>query len=151
MIKYQNCSAILNNSLKISRLGGNNIIKLAFSTHTENEASPVKTVDLAYASYETAISEHNGLPPLIILHGLLGSKNVWTSMSKAIHKNTGRKVIAIDARNHGDSPHSEEHTYRHMAEDVIALMKKLNIPKSSVLGHSMGGRTAMIMALLQVT
>lgn len=109
--------------------------------------SNTETVDLAYSSYEFT-DDTSSLPPLVILHGLLGSKNNWNSMSKAIHKTTGRKVISIDARNHGDSKHSPQHTYLHMAHDVIKLLKKLEISKVSVLGHSMGGRTAMVLSLL---
>lgn len=111
------------------------------------------TVDLSYASYEsTADSElDNGQPPLLILHGLLGSKNNWNSMSKAIHRTTGRKVISVDARNHGDSRHASQHTYIHMAHDVMKLLKKLELSKVSILGHSMGGRTAMVLSLLCVS
>lgn len=108
-----------------------------------------KTVDLAYASYEsTADPETSTRPPIVILHGLLGSKNNWNSMSKAIHRNTGRKVISVDARNHGDSSHSSQHTYIDMANDVMELLKKLELSKVSLLGHSMGGRTAMVLSLL---
>ncbi|RVE50243.1 hypothetical protein evm_005078 [Chilo suppressalis] len=107
------------------------------------------TVDLAYASYEsTADPEGPAHPPLVILHGLLGSKNNWNSISKAIHRKTGRKVISVDARNHGDSRHSSQHTYIHMAHDVLKLLKKLELSKVSLLGHSMGGRTAMVLSLL---
>ncbi|NP_001040335.1 abhydrolase domain containing 11 [Bombyx mori] len=112
-------------------------------------ALSAETVDLAYASYEsTSDSENSSQPPLVILHGLLGSKNNWNSMSKAIHRTTGRKVISVDARNHGDSRHSPQHTYVHMAHDVMRLLKKLELSKVSLLGHSMGGRTAMVLSLL---
>ncbi|CAG9791364.1 unnamed protein product [Diatraea saccharalis] len=114
-----------------------------------NYESSSDTVDLAYASYEsTADPEETNLPPLVILHGLLGSKNNWNSMSKAIHRTTGRKVISVDARNHGDSRHSSQHTYVHMAHDVMKLLKKLELSKVALLGHSMGGRTAMVLSLL---
>lgn len=115
---------------------------LATSENTE-------AVDLAYASYESTSSlKSAGRPPLVILHGLLGSKNNWNSMSKAIHRTTGRKVISVDARNHGDSRHASQHTYIHMAHDVMKLLKKLELSKVSILGHSMGGRTAMVLSLL---
>lgn len=116
-----------------------------------NSSETSDTVDLAYASYESTSDESSSRPPLIILHGLLGSKNNWNSMSKAIHRTTGRKVISIDARNHGDSLHSSQHTYIHMAHDVMKLLKKLELSKVSVLGHSMGGRTAMVLSLLCVS
>lgn len=110
-----------------------------------------ETVDLAYASYESTADPESSRPPLVILHGLLGSKNNWNSMSKAIHRTTGRKVISVDARNHGDSRHSPQHTYIHMAHDVMKLLKKLELSKVSLLGHSMGGRTAMVLSLLCVS
>lgn len=56
----------------------------------------------------------------------------------------------MDARNHGDSPHSAEHTYELMAEDVVALLKNLNIEKAAVMGHSMGGRAMMYLSLKYV-
>ncbi|CAG5044402.1 unnamed protein product [Parnassius apollo] len=123
--------------------------KIAISRSlTSDSVNFTDAVDLAYASYESTSDESCSRPPLIILHGLLGSKNNWNSVSKAIHRTTGRKVISIDARNHGDSRHSLQHTYIHMAHDVMKLLKKLELSKVSLLGHSMGGRTAMVLSLL---
>ncbi|XP_030034985.1 uncharacterized protein LOC115450950 [Manduca sexta] len=116
--------------------------------HYGSTSDNAETVDLAYASYESTADESSSQSPLVILHGLLGSKNNWNSMSKAIHRTTGRKVISIDARNHGDSRHSSQHTYVHMAHDVMKLLKKLELSKVSLMGHSMGGRTAMVLSLL---
>ncbi|KAG8236774.1 hypothetical protein J437_LFUL016888 [Ladona fulva] len=56
-------------------------------------------------------------------------------------------IIAVDARNHGESPHSQDFSYSHLAEDVRLLMEKLNIQQSSLIGHSMGGRAMMLKAL----
>jgi len=56
----------------------------------------------------------------------------------------------VDARNHGESPHSREHTYQHLAEDVADLLKQLNISKVAVLGHSMGGQAMMYLTLKYV-
>lgn len=119
--------------------------------HIASTSENADAVDLAYASYESTDDTDSSRPPLVILHGLLGSKNNWNSMSKAIHRTTGRKVISVDARNHGDSRHSSQHTYVHMAHDVMKLLKKLELSKVSVLGHSMGGRTAMVLSLLCVS
>lgn len=116
--------------------------------HKINTAIEAETVDLAYASYETTSEVNTNQAPLVVLHGLLGSKNNWNSMCKAIHKKTGRKVISVDARNHGDSRHSSQHSYVHMANDIMRLLKKLDLNKVTLLGHSMGGRTAMVLALL---
>ncbi|XP_023951058.2 protein ABHD11 [Bicyclus anynana] len=124
------------------------ILSISSLRYATAPSSYAETVDLAYSSYESTEDETSVRPPVVILHGLLGSKNNWNSMSKAIHKSTGRKVISIDARNHGDSKHSSQHTYLHMAQDVIKLLKKLEISKVSLLGHSMGGRTAMVLSLL---
>ncbi|KZC08585.1 PREDICTED: alpha/beta hydrolase domain-containing protein 11 [Dufourea novaeangliae] len=85
--------------------------------------------------------------PIIIMHGLFGSKNNWNTLSKTIHQQTDRKVISVDARNHGDSPHSTHMTYRHMAKDITQLMHDLGFEKSVLLGHSMGGSTMMYIAL----
>lgn len=129
---------------------GPNVISTSSSCF-KSDSSNAETVELAYSSYESTDTDTSKRPPLMILHGLLGSKNNWNSMSKAIHKATGRKIISVDARNHGDSRHSSQHTYIHMAHDVIKLLKKLEISKVSILGHSMGGRTAMVLSLLCVS
>ncbi|XP_058822556.1 protein ABHD11-like [Topomyia yanbarensis] len=105
-------------------------------------------VELSYIAYDTVKSESNGAP-VLILHGLFGSKFNWNSLSKAFHQKTKptRKIYSVDARNHGDSPHTAVHSYEHMVADMVALYKKLNIEKASIIGHSMGGRATMLMAL----
>jgi len=85
--------------------------------------------------------------PVLIMHGLFGSKSNWSSMSKALHNMCKQKIITVDARNHGESPHSPEFSYHHLASDILYLMSELNIEKVSVLGHSMGGRAMMLFAL----
>lgn len=59
-------------------------------------------------------------------------------------------MISVDARNHGESPHTDNHSTELMASDVAHLMKNLNIKKASVMGHSMGGRAMMYFALRYV-
>ena len=83
--------------------------------------------------------------PLIILHGLLGSLDNWHSLSTAFGKRF--RVIAVDQRNHGRSPHSDEMTYAAMAADLLELLDRHAISSAHVLGHSMGGKTAMQFAL----
>ncbi|XP_036319901.1 protein ABHD11 isoform X2 [Rhagoletis pomonella] len=56
-------------------------------------------------------------------------------------------IFTVDARNHGDSPHTPEHSSAHMAVDSIELMRKQGMAKACVMGHSMGGRTMMHLAL----
>ncbi len=83
--------------------------------------------------------------PLIILHGLLGSSDNWHTLGKTFSKYF--RVFALDARNHGRSPHSEIFTYEAMAEDVHEFLEQQNISSTHLLGHSMGGKTAMQFAL----
>jgi len=87
----------------------------------------------------------NTQPPLIILHGLLGAMDNWRSQAK--HLSTSQTVITVDLRNHGDSPHVKGMSYREMADDIIALTKHENIASFDLLGHSMGGKVAMHLAL----
>ncbi|MCP4298785.1 MAG: alpha/beta fold hydrolase [Proteobacteria bacterium] len=81
---------------------------------------------------------------IIILHGLMGSGDNWASVAKNLAKKY--RVIAVDLRNHGNSFHSSSHSYQAMAEDVLHLVEKLDIQKFHLLGHSMGGKTAMTLA-----
>ncbi|XP_066148937.1 sn-1-specific diacylglycerol lipase ABHD11 isoform X2 [Euwallacea fornicatus] len=115
-----------------------------FSTTITPE--PIK---LAHAVYEQETVSDNQVNPFIIAHGLLGSKQNWTSLCKAYTQkfNPPRKVIALDLRNHGESTHSDEHTYNHLVEDVKQFLIDNNISKAALMGHSMGGRCAMLFAL----
>lgn len=85
-------------------------------------------------------------PPLMILHGLFGSLENWHTISRRLAEHL--RVIAVDQRNHGRSPHSPEMNYPLMARDLLELMSRLHLGSTSVLGHSMGGKTAMQFALL---
>eukprot|EP00731_Ephydatia_muelleri_P036682 Em0305g2a len=82
-------------------------------------------------------------PPVTILHGLLGSQRNWRPLAGKISDYLERAVYILDARNHGDSPHSKEMSYEHMAQDVVHLWEDHGIRRSVLLGHSMGGKTAM--------
>ncbi|XP_074870097.1 sn-1-specific diacylglycerol lipase ABHD11 isoform X2 [Carettochelys insculpta] len=87
--------------------------------------------------------------PLVFLHGLLGSKSNFRAIARALVQRTGRKVLTVDARNHGDSPHSPTMSYEAMSLDVQRLLRQLHLPKCVLIGHSMGGKTAMTLALQQ--
>lgn len=80
--------------------------------------------------------------PVVIIHGLYGSSDNWVSFARRL--GTNFRVIAVDLRNHGGSPHSDEHTYELMVADVFELFTRLNIGKAHIIGHSMGGRVAML-------
>lgn len=79
--------------------------------------------------------------PLIILHGLFGSLDNWHTLSKRFAENY--KVFSLDQRNHGRSPHSEEFDYKVLAQDLYDFMEQQNLTDAYILGHSMGGKTAM--------
>ncbi len=83
--------------------------------------------------------------PLFILHGLLGSKDNWRSQAKRL--STQQPVLTLDLRNHGDSPHVKGMSYRAMSEDVLEVATDAGIKTFNLLGHSMGGKVAMHLAL----
>ncbi|XP_061460868.1 protein ABHD11 isoform X2 [Rhineura floridana] len=85
--------------------------------------------------------------PLVFLHGLFGSKANFTTLAKKLVLQTGRKVLTVDARNHGDSPHSPFMTYEAMSADIHLLLHQLHLHRCVLVGHSMGGKTAMVIAL----
>lgn len=121
------------------------------------------------------IADCIGLDSVIILHGLFGAGQNWRSISLNLSKTLGVKVFAIDQRNHGFSPHTKQHNYSLMATDIqnfihnnpfiynrddikfekdsiskiiqLDRSKMLNIPKTHLIGHSMGAKTAMLFAL----
>ncbi|XP_037362719.1 protein ABHD11 isoform X1 [Talpa occidentalis] len=86
-------------------------------------------------------------PALVFLHGLFGSKTNFNSIAKALAQQTGRRVLTVDARNHGDSPHSPDMSYEAMSQDLQDLLPQLGLVPSVLVGHSMGGKTAMLLAL----
>ena len=85
-------------------------------------------------------------PPLVILHGLFGSSDNWHSLANLFAQT--HFVLVPDARNHGLSPWTDHSDYSTMAEDTVELLRQNDIVSTSVLGHSMGGKTAMETALL---
>lgn len=84
---------------------------------------------------------------IVILHGLLGSLDNWVKFGKRLSKE-GFEVHLVDQRNHGKSFHSNEFSYNHMANDLKNYLDYHNIKKTSIIGHSMGGKTAMLFSLL---
>ncbi len=83
--------------------------------------------------------------PIVILHGLFGTLDNWQTMAKQLANDY--TVIIVDQRNHGRSPHAEEINYSLMAEDLKELLENNWIYKTRIIGHSMGGKTAMEFAL----
>ena len=83
--------------------------------------------------------------PLIVLHGLFGSSDNWYSVSKIFAEKF--RVFTVDQRNHGQSPHTDEHDYKLLTEDLEEFIKEHQLEKPIILGHSMGGKTAMNFAI----
>jgi pimeloyl-ACP methyl ester carboxylesterase len=82
---------------------------------------------------------------VILLHGLFGSADNWHPFALRLADNF--HVFALDQRNHGQSPHSDEMDYSLMADDVAGFMAARGLETAAVIGHSMGGKTAMQFAL----
>ncbi len=84
--------------------------------------------------------------PLIILHGLFGQSDNWNTLAKQF-ADGGFEVYIVDQRNHGLSPHSDVWNYQAMSDDVLELIKDNKLQNVILLGHSMGGKTAMEFAI----
>jgi esterase len=84
--------------------------------------------------------------PLIILHGLFGQSDNWNSLAKQFAENN-LEVYVVDQRNHGLSPHSDVWNYQAMSDDILELITDNNLQNVILLGHSMGGKTAMQFAV----
>ena len=84
-------------------------------------------------------------PPLLVLHGLFGSSSNWRGVARQLAAT--HTVHSVDLRNHGASPWADSMDYADMADDVLQLMDRLGLQTAAVMGHSMGGKTAMALAL----
>lgn len=93
--------------------------------------------------YDTYGETNN--PPLIVLHGLLGESSNWRTAAR--HLQQDYYVIALDLRNHGKSPHCKGMSYLEMSNDLLYVMQHLQLETASIMGHSMGGKVAMHLAL----
>jgi esterase len=88
----------------------------------------------------------DGQPALLIVHGLFGSARNWRVVAQ--HLADTRAVVTVDLRNHGESPRDADHSYPAMAADLAAVISATGAPMD-VLGHSMGGKAAMMLALTE--
>jgi len=92
-----------------------------------------------------AIEAGSGDPGLVLLHGLFGSARNFGAVQREFAKH--RRTIALDLRNHGASPHETDMRYASMADDVLQTLTERSALPAVVLGHSMGGKAAMQLAL----
>ncbi|KAL5121708.1 hypothetical protein ACEQ8H_000395 [Pleosporales sp. CAS-2024a] len=114
-------------------------------TRSLHASASVRVVDLAYSLHDNKGSAKGD--PIVILHGLFGSKKNNRSVSNALARALSRPVYAIDTRNHGDSPHDKVHNYTALADDVEAFLHKHALDHATLIGHSMGAKTIMTLAL----
>ncbi|KAK0392155.1 hypothetical protein NLU13_1653 [Sarocladium strictum] len=104
---------------------------------------------LAFDLHEPPTSRTKGCSatPILFLHGLFGSKKNNRGISKALARDLGRPVYALDLRNHGESPHAAQHDYNVMSQDVSCFIREMKLNQPTIIGHSMGAKTAMAVAL----
>jgi esterase len=93
--------------------------------------------------YYRELGEHN--PPIVILHGVFGSCDNWLTVSKGLAETN--KIYLLDARNHGQSPHSDDFNYNVMADDLHEFIQQQQLVKPIIIGHSMGGKTVIKFAV----
>ena len=95
---------------------------------------------------QLAATEYGTGPPVAILHGLFGTGRNWRSIAQQLAAR--HRVLAFDLRNHGASPWADGMSYGEMVEDLGASLRARGIDHAALLGHSMGGKVAMLAALL---
>jgi esterase len=96
-------------------------------------------------SLELAVRRYGRGEPLLLLHGLFGSASQWHHI--AVRLAATHRVLAVDLRNHGASSHAAHMDYPALADDVRRLLDVHGLAEANVLGHSMGGKVAMCLAL----
>ncbi|ASB48512.1 alpha/beta fold hydrolase [Alkalitalea saponilacus] len=84
-------------------------------------------------------------PVMVIVHGLYGESDNWLSVARQFENDY--RIILPDQRNHGQSPHNKSHSYEAMANDLLELIRSKTNEKVILVGHSMGGKTVMRLAL----
>jgi len=97
-------------------------------------------------SVQLTATEYGEGPPVAILHGLFGSGRNWRSIAQQLA--VRHRVLAFDLRNHGDAPWADGMAYGELVEDLRASLRARGIGRAALLGHSMGGKVAMLAALL---
>ncbi|RDA90082.1 hypothetical protein CP533_5559 [Ophiocordyceps camponoti-saundersi (nom. inval.)] len=135
-----------------------------FSSRTINPVASCFTKSARAAVHTTCVKTPGGLaydlhkptaefhqidsqPPVVFLHGLFGSKRNNQSICKVLSRDLNTRVYALDLRNHGESFHHDDHDYNVMSEDVSSFIKDQGLRDVTIIGHSMGAKTAMTLAL----
>ena len=99
-------------------------------------------MQLHYRTIGESTPDH---PSIIILHGVFGTSDNWQTFGKALSNQY--HILLVDQRNHGQSPHSDQFNYPAMADDLQELVTTHKLAQPVVIGHSMGGKTAMFFAV----
>jgi esterase len=108
------------------------------------EAAEIVMKTLMLATIRHPANTAPVLPTLVIAHGLYGSGRNWGVIARRLADR--REVVAVDMRNHGESPRADTQSYPEMAADLAEVIEALGAPVD-LLGHSMGGKAAMQLAL----
>ncbi|KAF2128295.1 alpha/beta-hydrolase [Dothidotthia symphoricarpi CBS 119687] len=114
-------------------------------TRTLHSTPRRSEIELAYR-----LHDNNGQAkgaPIVMIHGLFGSKRNNQSVSNVLARTLSRPVYALDTRNHGTSPHHATHTYAALASDLSSFLSTHNLRETCLIGHSMGAKTIMTLAL----
>mmetsp|Transcript_6875 Transcript_6875/g.20908 ORF Transcript_6875/g.20908 Transcript_6875/m.20908 type:complete len:301 (-) Transcript_6875:381-1283(-) len=106
-----------------------------------------RSVPLQFLKVDAKVKGGQEYPPVIVLHGLMGSSTTYRSLLKRPEFAPKRDIYALDLRNHGASPHHDQNDYESMAADVRGFMDAVGMQQACFLGHSLGGKVAMTMAL----
>jgi len=114
------------------------------SSHRISVAGSASVKLVAMAIELTGETTGSG-PPLIVLHGLFGSATNWRSVARTLA--SSHEIHALDLRNHGASPWADSMGYQDMADDVRRYIESHGLGPVALMGHSMGGKTAMALAL----
>ncbi|UKZ57978.1 hypothetical protein TrVGV298_011839 [Trichoderma virens] len=126
-----------------TRLGTCRNVRLVSTTPYPQPVSPL-AFDL-HAPASPKADEKTA--PIIFMHGLFGSKKNNRGISKALARDLKTHVYTVDLRNHGESPHDPRHDYVAMTEDILAFIDHHGLKEPTLIGHSMGAKTAMSVAL----
>ncbi|KAJ7194591.1 Alpha/Beta hydrolase protein [Mycena pura] len=115
-------------------------LKRVSSMHTA-----VNSIDLHFTSQIP--TENKTAGAIVILHGLFGSSRNWSAHSRTFARTLHRPIYALDLRNHGASGHARPMTYTAMAADIVHFIRQHSLSDVCLVGHSMGGKAAMTVAL----
>ncbi|WP_417782523.1 alpha/beta fold hydrolase [Terasakiella pusilla] len=85
--------------------------------------------------------------PVVIIHGLFGAAKNWNSIAKQMARRY--RILTVDLRNHGSSPWTDTMSYVEMADDIAEFLDQRGLDQANIVGHSMGGKVAMTLALRQ--